>query len=734
MNEKEGVKLLNTFAIKLSDFERKFETISNLIIDKNKYAILTKNTLINGSILPLEKNFNIGSKDQSFKNIYLNNNIYFNDFLEIGNDGHLFLNKIGRIGMNSNHLDATMTLTGLQNFIIENVYINIEKKCIYLKNENIEKYIGNDEYFKIFKINNIIPNEDVSIEELNNIFSDKIFKINFIDNEFYFESDIILPNIIIVADIEFLPNILTIKDKNYKPVFSINHFGEIIANIQNEEKKIINETKIINEINYKFDEKYFTIIDNTIKLKKLKIDEKIQPQIDINKKLQLKYGLEIIKKNNPPIIQNIEPLFSEDNSEFLKDTIIKYYIAGINNNNDQTELIQFNEQQYSSRASSISFKLSWEYEGFVRIYKEVIFKNNSKYWVLDIDDNPIIDTLIPYNFSQLTWAEIDEIVFKDETLFTVTNFKPNGEVLLHNKLIINPLFNSAIDINNNNENYSINLNSKYGNHISLFNNTDNIIFGNTNYGSSSIHLNNNIFIKTHNEESSVKIGYNLNKDINDYRGMYEYKVQIFDGGLYCEGNIETTFPNRYKTKNNLELGDGAILQTNSYNSMNDGLTFLWDRKTLKILPIMGNKIDKTQMIEIKNFCIQNPIDENKYLIHACLEGPTADVFYRGEVNFNEKQNSLVINLPRYFNKIADENSIFIFISSVDNFNKYIYKLIYKYNMLQISRKNGDKKEKANYLIICKRKDVNFEVEPNKDMYEIKSVGPYSWINNLKNSD
>ena len=56
----------------------------------------------------------------------------------------------------------------------------------------------------------------------------------------------------------------------------------------------------------------------------------------------------------------------------------------------------------------------------------------------------------------------------------------------------------------------------------------------------------------------------------------------------------------------------------------------------------------------KTFVIDHPIQHTKYLVHACLEGPEAGVYYRGVENVNEE---LVVQLPEYASKIASDYSV-----------------------------------------------------------------------------
>lgn len=56
---------------------------------------------------------------------------------------------------------------------------------------------------------------------------------------------------------------------------------------------------------------------------------------------------------------------------------------------------------------------------------------------------------------------------------------------------------------------------------------------------------------------------------------------------------------------------------------------------------------------VKNFVIPHPDDDERWLIHACLEGPEAAVFYRGRGQLNAEGNCWV-ELPDYFTSLVDE--------------------------------------------------------------------------------
>lgn len=121
----------------------------------------------------------------------------------------------------------------------------------------------------------------------------------------------------------------------------------------------------------------------------------------------------------------------------------------------------------------------------------------------------------------------------------------------------------------------------------------------------------------------------------------------------------------------------------------------------------------------KTFIIDHPTDANKHLVHVCLEGPEAGVYYRGKGEIkNEKW--VEIELPKYVNSLAYDFTVQITpiysgeivtlnASEVENGRFYVY----------------GKNTKFHWTVYGKRYDI--EVEPDKGSVEIKGNGPYLYI-------
>lgn len=121
----------------------------------------------------------------------------------------------------------------------------------------------------------------------------------------------------------------------------------------------------------------------------------------------------------------------------------------------------------------------------------------------------------------------------------------------------------------------------------------------------------------------------------------------------------------------------------------------------------------------KTFIIEHPTNENKYLVHACLEGPEAGVYYRGkgEITNNE---SVEVVLPHYVEKLAYDFTVQVTpiygnkivtlnASEVEN------------NTFRVYGENA----KFHWVVYGSRQEVN--VEPNKADVNVKGDGPYLYI-------
>jgi hypothetical protein len=121
----------------------------------------------------------------------------------------------------------------------------------------------------------------------------------------------------------------------------------------------------------------------------------------------------------------------------------------------------------------------------------------------------------------------------------------------------------------------------------------------------------------------------------------------------------------------------------------------------------------------KSFVIDHPINENKYLVHACLEGPEAGVYYRGEAEITNNK-SVTITLPSYVSHIASNFTVQL-TSIYDGKIKVYSSSKIQNNEFTVYGENGS----FYWTVYGLRTEV--DVEPYKSNVNLNGSGPYLWV-------
>jgi len=129
----------------------------------------------------------------------------------------------------------------------------------------------------------------------------------------------------------------------------------------------------------------------------------------------------------------------------------------------------------------------------------------------------------------------------------------------------------------------------------------------------------------------------------------------------------------------------------------------------------------------KTFVIDhpNPAENDKYLVHACLEGPEAGVFYRGEGKITDDYSTRIF-LPKYVGYLAENFTVQLTVIN----NKKILNMIACGRVVadddtpyfDVFGDNGE----FFWSVYGTRKDVQIEVEPLKENVCVTGDGPYKW--------
>ena len=111
----------------------------------------------------------------------------------------------------------------------------------------------------------------------------------------------------------------------------------------------------------------------------------------------------------------------------------------------------------------------------------------------------------------------------------------------------------------------------------------------------------------------------------------------------------------------------------------------------------------------KDFDIPHPTKDGWRLRHVCIEGPTADVYYRGKVSGN------IIELPDYWKGLVDEKTITVTLTPIGEYQQLFVEAIQD-NRIYI-KNHLDTSTYCHYLICAERKDVERNIPEYQGGYE-----------------
>lgn len=133
----------------------------------------------------------------------------------------------------------------------------------------------------------------------------------------------------------------------------------------------------------------------------------------------------------------------------------------------------------------------------------------------------------------------------------------------------------------------------------------------------------------------------------------------------------------------------------------------------------------------KSFIVDHPMDPSRYLVHACLEGPTSDVYYHGRGKLRNGQ--AWIELPGYFEAFTREEGRTVQVTPMNSVPSPLCASEPRNGRFRVFCSNG-KRSNASFSWEVKaiRKDTaTMKVEPLKSEVEVRGFGPYKFYSDAK---
>ena len=208
------------------------------------------------------------------------------------------------------------------------------------------------------------------------------------------------------------------------------------------------------------------------------------------------------------------------------------------------------------------------------------------------------------------------------------------------------------------------------------------------------------------------------------------------GGIYFEsygGGFHMTDATWIRTYNGKNLYCSAEIRSNnpfSSNNTNNGANLRMISGNLTYFGWYGYYAIHVDSTHVKTFVIDHPTKQDNYLVHACAEGPTSDVFYRGEAEL--KNGICVVELPEYFEELTEQHGRTVMVTPIADENGPAA------NLAAYEIENGQfvveqiggfhvPYQRFWWRVDAIRKNTVFDVEPSKQTHEVAGDGPYTYL-------
>jgi hypothetical protein len=174
-------------------------------------------------------------------------------------------------------------------------------------------------------------------------------------------------------------------------------------------------------------------------------------------------------------------------------------------------------------------------------------------------------------------------------------------------------------------------------------------------------------------------------------------VNSISNGVVYVGNYSSTYEPSYGVT-------GALYFNNTYEGASGLLVS-----------------DGSGWTSVKSFVIDHPDDSEKYLVHGCLEGPEAGVYYRGKGEITNDE-FVEIRLPKYVKNLALDLTVQVTpIYQGKKITTILSATEIEDNAFRVYGDNC----KFHWTVFGQRAPLKAEIYKNE--VSVKGDGPYKWI-------
>jgi len=201
------------------------------------------------------------------------------------------------------------------------------------------------------------------------------------------------------------------------------------------------------------------------------------------------------------------------------------------------------------------------------------------------------------------------------------------------------------------------------------------------------------------------IGLNLHNGITTQLGVHATVGENITTGIELRSSVVS---NSLTAKESSIVGKETNIVGKNVNI--GGKDIYIGGPTINIDAFAGNiTVGNHTLSAKKDFDIPHPTKDGWRLRHVCIEGPSADVYYRGKLSGN------IIELPEYWKGLVDEDTITVSLTPIGEYQQLSVEVIQD-NRIYI-KNHLNTTSHCYYLICAERKDVEQNIPEYQGGYD-----------------
>lgn len=201
------------------------------------------------------------------------------------------------------------------------------------------------------------------------------------------------------------------------------------------------------------------------------------------------------------------------------------------------------------------------------------------------------------------------------------------------------------------------------------------------------------------------IGLNLHNGITTQLGVHATVGENITTGIELRSSVVS---NSLTAKESSLVGKETNIVGKNVNI--GGKDIYIGGPTINIDAFAGNiTVGNHTLSAKKDFDIPHPTKDGWRLRHVCIEGPSADVYYRGKLSGN------IIELPEYWKGLVDEDTITVSLTPIGEYQQLSVEVIQD-NRIYI-KNHLNTTSHCYYLICAERKDVEKNIPEYQGGYD-----------------